>query len=91
MDTNTGSSLIVWEASSPGLKGAVLLNLVDNLLYNDALRKTNFVGAATPVIQANYELFPLIDAGALESLGDTLEALKWATFFGAAMVRAFLV
>ncbi|KAF9022600.1 P-loop containing nucleoside triphosphate hydrolase protein [Hymenopellis radicata] len=86
MDVNTGSSLIAWEASSPGLKGAVLLNLVDNILYNDALRNTGFVGAASPgVIQANYEPFPLVDAGALESLGDTLEALKWATFFGAAM------
>ncbi|KAF9004918.1 P-loop containing nucleoside triphosphate hydrolase protein [Hymenopellis radicata] len=78
MDLDAGSSFIAWEASSPGYTGAVLLNLVDNILYNSAQNKSGQVALPAAMIQANYEAFPPVAAG-------TLVALKWVAFFGAAM------
>ena len=81
IDTQTGASLFAWEATPPGLTGLVMLNLVSNILYNNALNETGRAAAAAPsVILANYQTFPGIAAG-------TLVALKWVAFFGAAMVR----
>ena len=81
IDTQTGASLFAWEATPPGLTGLVMLNLVSNILYNNALNETGRAAAAAPsVILANYQTFPGIAAG-------TLVALKWNVFFGAAMVR----
>ena len=81
INTQTGASLFAWEATPPGLTGLVMLNLVSNTLYNNALNETGRAAAAAPsVILANYQTFPGIAAG-------TLVALKWVAFFGAAMVR----
>ncbi|KAF9018074.1 hypothetical protein BDZ89DRAFT_1094172 [Hymenopellis radicata] len=78
MSADGSASMLAWEAESPGYTGSVLLNMVDNILYNDALNKSGQVAIPSPMIQANYEAFPAVDAG-------TLDALKWATFFGATM------
>ncbi|RPD82722.1 P-loop containing nucleoside triphosphate hydrolase protein [Lentinus tigrinus ALCF2SS1-7] len=78
IDTQTGASLFAWEATPPGLTGLVMLNLVSNILYNNALNETGRAAAAPSVILANYQNFPGIAAG-------TLVALKWVAFFGAAM------
>jgi ATP-binding cassette subfamily A (ABC1) protein 3 len=76
LDASTGVTLVAWEASPPGLLGPVMLNLASNALYQRALNAT---GDGTALILANYEPFPAIDA-------QTLVALKWVAFFGAAMV-----
>ncbi|KAF8900796.1 hypothetical protein CPB85DRAFT_1439365 [Mucidula mucida] len=78
MNADGSASMLAWEADSPGFIGSVLLNMVDNILYNDALNKSGQPAMPSPMIQANYETFPIVDAG-------TLDALKWATFFGATM------
>ncbi|KAK0217586.1 hypothetical protein EDD85DRAFT_990713 [Armillaria nabsnona] len=78
MNLSTGSSLLAWEATPPGLTGAVMLNLVSNILYNNALNSTGQSASFPTIIRASYEAFPPIAAG-------TLFALKWVAFFGAAM------
>lgn len=78
MNLSTGSSLLAWEATQPGLTGAAMLNLVSNILYNNALNSTGQGASFPTIIQASYEAFPPIAAG-------TLFALKWVAFFGAAM------
>ncbi|KAF9045107.1 hypothetical protein BJ165DRAFT_1346335 [Panaeolus papilionaceus] len=77
-DFNTGETLIAWEASPPGLKGASMLNLATNVLYNRALNSSGN-GERTPtLIRANYATFPPVAAG-------TLVSLRWMVFFGAFM------
>lgn len=83
MNLSTGSSLLAWEATQPGLTGATMLNLVSNILYNNALNSTGQSASFPTIIRASYEAFPPIAAG-------TLFALKWVAFFGAAMVRGAL-
>ncbi|KAI0714652.1 P-loop containing nucleoside triphosphate hydrolase protein [Earliella scabrosa] len=78
VDTQSGTSMFAWEATPPGLTGLVMLNLVSNLLYNNALNQTGAAPPVPPLILANYQNFPGIPAG-------TLVALKWVAFFGAAM------
>ncbi|KAK0481451.1 hypothetical protein IW261DRAFT_1075379 [Armillaria novae-zelandiae] len=78
IDLDTGSSLLAWEATQPGLTGAAMLNLVSNIMYNNALNSTGQSASFPTIIQASYEAFPPIAAG-------TLFALKWVAFFGAAM------
>lgn len=78
MNLSTGSSLLAWEATAPGLTGAAMLNLVSNILFNNALNSSGQNASFPTVIQANYESFPPVEAG-------TLFALKWVAFFGAAM------
>jgi hypothetical protein len=80
MDLQSGSALVAWEATSPGLTGPTMLNLASNLLYTHAV---NASGGTPSIIQANYESFPPIAAG-------TLFALKWVAFFGAAMVSSLM-
>jgi ATP-binding cassette, subfamily A (ABC1), member 3 len=74
-----------WEASSPGGTGLVMLNLVNNILFNRALNASSggnaAAGGQATLILAHYEPFPLQAAG-------TLVALKWVAFFGAAMVSS---
>ncbi|TFK91173.1 P-loop containing nucleoside triphosphate hydrolase protein [Polyporus arcularius HHB13444] len=78
IDTLTGASLFAWEATPPGLTGLVMLNLVSNILYNNALNGTGRAAAAPSTILANLQNFPGVAAG-------TLVSLKWVAFFGAAM------
>lgn len=75
-DLDSGSSLIAWEATPPGLIGPSILNLATNVLFGHSL---NSSGLTVDTIQATYESFPPIDAG-------TLFALKWVAFFGAVIV-----
>jgi hypothetical protein len=81
IDTQTGDSLFAWQASPPGLIGSTMLNLVTNILYNQALNASGDTAGTPSIIMANYASFPHIAAG-------TLVDLKWVAFFGAAMVRA---
>lgn len=84
IDTNSGASLVAWEASPPGLTGPTMLNLATNILYNRALNASGN-GARTPtIIRANYASFPPLAAG-------TLVSLRWITFFGAVMVHTFSI
>ncbi|KAI0830875.1 P-loop containing nucleoside triphosphate hydrolase protein [Trametes gibbosa] len=78
IDQHSGTALVAWEATPPGLTGLVMLNLASNLLYNTALNVTGRVPPVPSLILANYQEFPGIAAG-------TLVALKWVAFFGAAM------
>lgn len=79
VNTDTGSALVAWEATPPGLTGLVMLNLASNVLYNNALNVSGRAGPNASLIAANYQNFPGISGG-------TLVALKWVAFFGAAMV-----
>ncbi|KAF5385138.1 hypothetical protein D9615_001087 [Tricholomella constricta] len=77
LDLATGSSLIAWEASPPGLMGPSMLNLANNIHFNNALNTSN--GGSTPtIIRTGYATFPPVGAG-------TLVSLKWMGFFGAVM------
>jgi hypothetical protein len=79
IDLNSGTSLVAWEASPPGLTGPIMLNLASNILYNRALNASGN-GARTPsIIRANYSPLPPLAAG-------TLVSLRWIAFFGAVMV-----
>ena len=81
VDVQSGAALFAWEADF-GTTGPVLLNAVSNLLYNKALNDTG-AGTGTPrLITPNYGFFSTISAG-------SLAPLKWAAFFGAAMVRVW--
>jgi ATP-binding cassette subfamily A (ABC1) protein 3 len=80
IDTQTGNSLVAWEASPPGLTGPAMMNLATNILYNRALNASGDTAGTPSIIMANYASFPPIAAG-------TLVDLKWIAFFGAAMVR----
>ena len=80
IDSQTAQALIAWESSPPGSIGPVLLNLVDNILYNRALNTSDGGNSSASIIQASYQSFPAVETG-------TLVALKWIAFFGAAMVR----
>jgi ATP-binding cassette subfamily A (ABC1) protein 3 len=76
LDLQSGNSLVAWEASRPGLMGPMMLNLATNILFNHAL---NVSGGNFTLIDPNYGYIPSID-------DDTLLALQWLSFFGAAMV-----
>ncbi|KAF8844179.1 P-loop containing nucleoside triphosphate hydrolase protein [Paxillus ammoniavirescens] len=78
IDTQTGNSLVAWEASPPGLTGPAMMNLATNILYNRALNASGDTAGTPSIIMANYASFPPIAAG-------TLVDLKWIAFFGAAM------
>ncbi|THH18622.1 hypothetical protein EW146_g2403 [Bondarzewia mesenterica] len=78
VDLQTGQALLAWESSPPGNIGPVMLNLVDNILYNLALNNSGNRASNVSLISADYQSFPAIDTG-------TLVALKWIAFFGAAM------
>ncbi|KAI0931158.1 hypothetical protein AcV5_005295 [Taiwanofungus camphoratus] len=78
VDLQSGSVLIAWEASPPGLTGLVMLNLASNLIYNRLLNASGSVKGIPGIIVANYQDFPGFNA-------ETLTALKWVAFFGAAM------
>ncbi|CAL1693884.1 unnamed protein product [Somion occarium] len=78
IDPQSGSALVAWEATPPGMNGLILLNLASNVLYNQALNSSGQSTGNASLIAANYQNFPGISAG-------TLVALKWVAFFGAAM------
>ncbi|KAH8119799.1 P-loop containing nucleoside triphosphate hydrolase protein [Phellopilus nigrolimitatus] len=78
VDLSSGSALIAWEASPPGLTGPTMLNLATNILYNSALNSTNQGTGSPSIISPSLRNFPGVAAG-------TLVALKWEVFFGAAM------
>ncbi|KIJ66518.1 hypothetical protein HYDPIDRAFT_174588 [Hydnomerulius pinastri MD-312] len=78
IDTQTGASLVAWEASPPGLTGPTMLNLATNILYNRALNASGDTAGTPSIILANYASFPPVAEG-------TLVDLKWIAFFGAAM------
>jgi ATP-binding cassette, subfamily A (ABC1), member 3 len=80
LDLQTGNSMVAWEASPPGMVGPAMLNLATNILLNNALNVSGRANNSPALITPNYESFPFIAAG-------VLVALKWVTFFGAAMVR----
>jgi ATP-binding cassette, subfamily A (ABC1), member 3 len=83
MNLQSYESLVAWEASPPGYTGPTMLNLATNILYNRALNQSgSAVGSS--IINANFQFFPPVNAG-------TLVALKWVAFFGAAMVRIYVV
>jgi ATP-binding cassette subfamily A (ABC1) protein 3 len=75
------SSLLAWEASSPGFAGATLLNLVSNVLLHQQLNSTpsGNAGGSSLILSANYQAFPAVD-------GSSLNALRWVGFFGLTMV-----
>ena len=79
IDLTTKVSLLAWEGTSPGFSGLTLLNLISNVLYNQALNASGRAGTQPSLIAANYQNFPAANAG-------TLSALKWVGIFGAAMV-----
>jgi hypothetical protein len=81
-DLETGNALVAWEADPPGLTGPALLNLASNTLLNHAFGINASAGNASS-IDAVYRSFSYPNAG-------TLFALKWAGFFGLAMVGALL-
>ena len=83
IDVNSGTSLVAWEASPPGITGPTMLNLASNILYRQALNASGNGARIPPIIRANYANFPPMAAG-------TLVSLRWIVFFGAVMVHAFL-
>jgi len=78
IDFNTNVSLFAWEASPPGYTGATMLNLITNIMYNQALNATGRSTGSPSIIAANYQNFPAANVG-------TLNALKWVAIFGATM------
>lgn len=78
----SGRSLVAWEATLPGLNGAMTLNLATNLILNSALNDTNRAAPVPTITQASYSSFPAVSAGMLLSQ-------KWVAFFGAATVSSF--
>lgn len=78
VDIASGSALVAWEASPPGINGPTMLNLASNILYNAASSTTTASGSS--LIAANYASFPA-------TYSRTLVDLKWVAFFAAAMVR----
>lgn len=83
LDSNTGASLIAWEATPPGITGLSMLNLATNLLYTRALNMSGNAARIPTLILANYGTFPPVDAS-------TLVSLRWVIIFGAAMVSWLL-
>ena len=79
VDLGSGAALFAWEAEF-GSTGPVFLNAVSNLLYNKALNDTGAGKGTARRITPSYGHFSTISAG-------SLTPLKWAAFFGAAMVR----
>ena len=79
-DLSSGNSLLAWEASS-GLTGPALLNLATNTLLNHAF-SMNASAENASLIDTVYWSLPYPSPG-------TLSALKWAGFFGLAMVGVF--
>lgn len=79
IDPRTRASLFAWEASPPGYTGLGMLNLVTNILLNNALNASGNAGITPAIIEANYSPFP----GQFQ----TLVSLKWVAFFCAGMVR----
>jgi ATP-binding cassette, subfamily A (ABC1), member 3 len=82
LDSNTGASLIAWEATPPGLMGVSMLNLATNLLYVRALNISGNAARIPTLILANYAAFPPVDIS-------TLVSLRWVIIFGATMVSFF--
>lgn len=80
LDRNNGSSLIAWDAITPGIRGAVMLNLATNILYNRALDVSGNTPQIPASIQPSFTNFPRVAAA-------TLEYLRWMFFFGTVMVR----
>ncbi|KAM6499563.1 hypothetical protein JOM56_005071 [Amanita muscaria] len=79
VNPTTGESLIAWEASPPGLLGPVMLNLVTNILYNQAINASSGqINNTSRVIRATFRPLPAPS-------GRSLNDLKWAAFFGIAM------
>ncbi|KAK7021894.1 hypothetical protein VNI00_017183 [Paramarasmius palmivorus] len=82
VDLDSGVSLVAWHAQSPGDLGPVMLNLASNVLYNHALNMSGNGARVPAVITAGYSAFTWGQSVNLISL---FIALKWLTFFGAAM------
>lgn len=82
LDLEQRTSLVAWEATSPGLTGPTMLNMANNIQLNRALNTSARAGARPTLIRPQYESFPPVAAG-------TLFALKWVAFFGLAMVSVY--
>ena len=76
LEVTTGNSLFAWETANSGLKGSAMLNMATNILLGRALQTSQLPES---LILANFAPFPLPDV-------QLMPALKWAAFFGAAMV-----
>jgi ATP-binding cassette subfamily A (ABC1) protein 3 len=59
LNTQSGQSLIAWEATPPGINGPAMVNLATNILYNSALNTSGNGGSAPALIRATYEEFPV--------------------------------
>ena len=79
IDTTTGGSLIAWEATSPGFKGASMVNLATNVLYNRALNMTANTALGPKAIRTSYRPFPFVSF-------DTFKYMRWLYYFGLVMV-----
>lgn len=79
VDLETGESLVAWQTAQAGLVGMAMLNLVTNILYNRALNLTGNAATQASLITPDYAAFPPV-------VSNTFAGLKWAAFFGAAMV-----
>ena len=80
IDTTTGASLVAWEATSPGFKGASMVNLATNVLYNRALNMTANTALGPKAIRASYIPFPFVSF-------DRFLYMRWLYYFGLVMVR----
>ncbi|KAF8971850.1 hypothetical protein BDZ97DRAFT_1650923 [Flammula alnicola] len=78
LDMDSGSSLVAWEGTPPGIRGAAMLNLATNILYNRALNLSGNAAGSPAAIQAEYATFSKVSAA-------TLVYLRWMFFFGAVM------
>lgn len=74
----SGASLVAWEATPPGFTGLILLNLASNVFLNHALGTSDSEIDVPTLITAHYQSFPGVNA-------ETLTALQWVAFFGAAL------
>jgi ATP-binding cassette, subfamily A (ABC1), member 3 len=59
LNTQSGQSLVAWEATPPGINGPAMVNLATNILYNSALNASGNGGNAPALIRATYEDFPV--------------------------------
>ncbi|KAF9471812.1 P-loop containing nucleoside triphosphate hydrolase protein [Pholiota conissans] len=78
LDQDSGSSLIAWDATAPGIRGPVMVNLATNILYNRALGLSGNAPQTPVSIQPSFTTFPRVAAA-------TLEYLRWMFFFGTVM------
>lgn len=79
LDLSTGDSLFAWEARAPGVKGPTVLNMVTNILFNNALNATGQGTGVPSLITPRLQSFPGLNVG-------VLSALRWNVFFIVAMV-----